>query len=162
MTGVEDYKYECEAWGMGVVVGTGGMQVRRFLPRWPTFPVPVLAIIASSSLTPTLHFGPRRNVHTSQHKEAKAPDKGGQPHLPTQLCPQLLPSSSHSLGQPKPQHCIKDSKGHRNLHSVCLGPCDSPPIGAQSALLAQSRAKSSNNPSTPLSIKENASKTAPP
>jgi hypothetical protein len=81
MTGVEDYKYECEAWGMGVVVGTGGMQVRRFLPRWPTFPVPVLAIIASSSLTPTLHFGPRRNVHTSQHKEAKAPDKGVQPHL---------------------------------------------------------------------------------
>ena len=53
-------------------------------------------------------------------------------------------------------------EGHQSLHSVCLGPCQSPPIGAQSALLAQSRAKTSNNPSTPFSIKENASKTAPP
>jgi hypothetical protein len=108
--------------------------------------LPVLAIFASSFLlTPTIWAAAER----SQGGEGAGQGGACQPHL-AQLCPRLLPSSSHSLSQPKPQHCIEDSRAIKPSQSLRLGPCDGPPIGAQSALLAESRAKSSNNPSAPV------------
>jgi hypothetical protein len=152
----------------------------------PLFPVPVFAIIACShfhcSFTPRsswqrgrlaalaswppvflssclldAHTFTLHNLGRGVHQEAKARDKGAA--TSAQLCPQLLPSSSRpSVSQSR----STASSAIEPSQTLRLGSCDSPPIGAQSALLAEIRAKSSINPSTSLSIKENASKTAPP
>jgi hypothetical protein len=144
---------------MGHGGGNWGDAGRRFLPRWPTFPVPVLAIIASSSLSPTLWAAAERSHFTVQGGEGAG--QGGGSHIYATL--PVTPSFFLPLPRSAKAAALHQGfERHRNLHSVCLGPCHSPPIGAQSALLAQSRAKSSNNPSTPFLIKENASKTAPP
>jgi len=138
---------------MGHGGGNWGDAGRRFLPRWPTFPVPVLAIIASSSLTPTLWAAAERSHFTVQGGEGAG--QGGGSHIYATL------PATPSFFLPRPQSA-KAAALHRGFEghdpskpsqSLRLGPCDSPPIGAQSALLAESRAKSSNNPSTPLSIK---------
>jgi hypothetical protein len=127
---------------------------RRLLPRWPTFPVPVLAIIAFDAHNSTWAAAERSH---SQGGERARQGGGGQPASHT--CATLPATPSFFLPRPQSAKAAalhRGFEGHdpsKPSQSLRLGPCDSPPIGAQSALLAESRAKSSNNPSTPLSIK---------
>lgn len=148
MTGAEHY--ECES------MGELGTQHREVLARWPHF---FLSRSSPSSRPASSRpqLGPRagRNVHNftsftwRRRRQTRGEGEGAacQPHL-RNFARNILPSSSHSLSQPKPQHCIEHSTAINPSQSLRLGPCDSLPIGAQSALLAESRAKSSNNPST--------------
>ena len=148
MTRGEDYEF-LKAWGSWRLE----TQVGGCCPGGPLF---LSRSSPSSRLTPTTQLGPRRNAHIHKGGE-RARQGGGQPASHT--CATLPATPSFFLPRPQSAKAAalhRGFEGHdpsKPSQSLRLGPCDSPPIGAQSALLAESRAKSSNNPSTPLSIK---------